>query len=125
MRARTAGRISIIGIMILFLFACAPFTSGTKTISFSDMSPQQKVTWAMGVYNAAYADYQVQSEWPDLTEVEKQTLREKKKMLIDLHSAIELYDAVAARNDVSDSELESGIMSIISQLERKVVRNIE
>lgn len=107
---------------ITLLSACAFLQQGA--VSFNSLTPKQKATWAMNVYNAEFADHQLKSSFPDLTESEKTVLREKKKILTELYSIIKLYDAVAGQG-VGDKDLEQAMLTYITQIERLIVRRIE
>jgi hypothetical protein len=122
-----AGAICIaVLIMTLFILlqGCAFSTQSPDTKAFSDFTPKQKLAWAMGTYNSAYDDYVIQSSYDDLTDAERSVLREKKKILTDLFTTIKIYDTIAS-DDVPDEELETTILTLVSKLERLVIRNIE
>lgn len=80
------------------------------------MSPQEKAVWMMSIYNAQYDDYLLQAAREDLTEDEKEILREKKRILVKIEEPIELYVGYADSGVLPAATLETLIMQNINLL---------
>jgi len=74
-------RISLILILVLMLVvSCALL----KAKPYSEMTPQEKVLYALKTYNAQYADYLNMAVQPGLTAYQKVALKSKKQALSEL-----------------------------------------
>lgn len=80
------------------------------------MTPKEKATWMLSIYNAQYDDYLVQAARTDLTEEEKKILRSKKEIMTEVYPAIELYAGYANSGVLPGDELETLIISRLNQL---------
>jgi hypothetical protein len=78
------------------------------------MSPKEKSIWMLSVYNSQYEDYKMQAIRTDLTEAQKEVLREKKDILTRVYPMISIYTGYAGTGIIPEKELE---MTIISNLE--------
>jgi hypothetical protein len=85
--------------------------------SFAEQSPKERATWMLGVYNAEYRDYMNVVARPDLSEEQKDLLKQKKQILTDLYPLIGLYsETVMTGAVVPDRGLEDQILALINQL---------
>ena len=78
------------------------------------MSPKEKSVWMLSVYNSQYEDYKVQAIRTDLTEAQKEVLREKKAILTRVYPMISVYTGYASNEVIPEKDLE---MTIVSNLE--------
>ena len=84
--------------------------------TLQEMSPKEKATWMMSIYNSQYDDYQLQVVRTDLTETERKVLRYKKEVFSEVFPAIELYAGYANSGVIPGDELETLIISRLNQL---------
>jgi len=110
-------------LVVVMLLGCAYFQQQATT--FQQLNTKQKLTWAMGVYNAEFADYQFKSSLTDLTESERKVLQKKREVLTQLHEAIGTLDKLYTATQMSDATQEQAILALITELERLVIRRIE
>lgn len=80
------------------------------------MEPKERVTWMLSIYNAQYEDYKTQAARTDLTEAQKEILREKKKVLTKVYPLIETYAEYVNVGTVPSQELETLIVSNLETL---------
>lgn len=102
-------------LLILFLFAlgaCA--TLGLKP--YGEMTPKEKVVIFFSLYNKQYEDYKIQAARVDLTDPEKQVLRQKKKILVDVYPLIQALDLSIVSGQPWDSALENMVLNLLRQL---------
>jgi len=76
---------TVVVVAILLLAGCSLMGQLEK------MTPLEKATWIMSVYNDAAERYAVQAARPELTEEAKQALRVTKKMLVTAYPLIKAY----------------------------------
>jgi hypothetical protein len=111
MRSR---KVAVLLLLAFGLAACAALTPGAK--DFKDMTPKEKSTYFMGVYNKQFTDTMAMASLPTLTEDQKKAVRIKKDVLTKAWPAIQAYDAIAAGGGVPTPEAEAFINSLINQL---------
>ena len=71
-------KVVMLMVLVLFIAGCATFGGG-KT--YKDMTPKEKSTYFMGIYNKQYADTLAMANTPNLTEDQKKVVRTKKEIL--------------------------------------------
>lgn len=99
-------------ILIAMFLGCA--TTGK---SISQMSPQEKATWMMSVYNAQYEDYKAVASMADtLTPEAKDILRAKKDILESVWPMIKMYNGYIDTGAIPDKELEDAIINQLNRL---------
>lgn len=113
--------IFVLFIAIAFLVSCMPQT-GLKPVS--DMSPKEKATFFMSVYNAQAEDYKKMVTTPNMTDDQKQVLREKKKLLTELYPMIGAYTTYVDAGAIPDAATEAAITGIINQLTATALSNL-
>lgn len=93
------------------------------------MNPKERAVWMMSIYNSQFNDYMmttgytkdVEGKWvkasePELTDEQKDILRDKKRLLTEVYPAIKMYTGYAESGVLPDSELETMIVSRLNQL---------
>ena len=104
----------LLAVLPVFLFGC-PAVQGSKPIS--QMTPKEKVTWMMGVYNSQYKDYQIQAAQAEkLTPEAKDLLKKKKGALEKVYPLIKMYDGYVQTGALPDTEVEASIISLLNSL---------
>ena len=83
-------------------------------------TPKEKAVWMMGIYNRQFDDYQAMVARPDLTEAQKEVLRQKKKILVEAKPLITAYDGYVQQGATPSPQLEVQITDLLNQLETKV-----
>jgi hypothetical protein len=110
-------RKSIYLIVVAFLlvsFGCMHKEGSLKPVS--EMTPKEKATFFMGVYNSQAEDYKAMVAKPNLTNEQKQVLREKKKVLTEVYPLIQSYTTYVDAGAMPTPEVEASIMNLINQL---------
>jgi len=115
--------LTVVLVVAVMLLGCPYFQKQATT--FQQLNTKQKLTWAMGVYNAEFADYQFKSSLADLTDSERKVLQKKRDVLVQLHASIETLDKLYTATQMSDATQEQAILALITELERLVIRRIE
>jgi hypothetical protein len=114
-------------LMATLVFTGCPSGGGK---SFAQMSPTEKASYMMSVYNSQYNDYMSQvgytkndaGQWippavpPELTEAQKNTLRSKKDLLTKVYKAIQLYKGQMQFGGIPSMETEQQIMDMLNQM---------
>jgi len=109
--------------LFLFLFVMACVSTGVKSIG--QMSPKEKATFFMNVYNSQVADYRAVVEAGNLTEDQKEILRMKRKIIVEVYLLIETYN-VWIDNDAEPSvELETKIIGLLNRMTAQVINRID
>jgi hypothetical protein len=70
----------------------------------------------LSVYNSQYEDYKVQAIRTDLTEAQKEVLREKKAILTRVYPMINVYVGYADNGVIPEKDLETSIVSNLETL---------
>ena len=100
---------------VVFLVGCPGLIPGDLK-SPAEMTPKELATWALGVYNAQYDNYEVLAARTDLTEDYKVMLRKKKAILTELWPYLKLYTGYVDSGAVPTQELENKIIGLVDQL---------
>jgi len=111
MRSR---KVAILVLLAFSLAGCSWMAKGSK--DFKDMTPKEKSTYFMGVYNKQFTDTMAMASLPSLTEDQKKVVRTKKDILTKAWPAIQAYDAIAAGGGIPTTESEAFINNLINQL---------
>jgi PBP1b-binding outer membrane lipoprotein LpoB len=114
-------RKSNIAVLLILAFFIAGCQSGCTQASnvvktFKDMTPKEKSTYFMGIYNRQFNDTMVLANTPNLSEEQKKVVRTKKDILTRMYPAISTYDQVAVAGGTPSAEIEAGIQILIEQL---------
>lgn len=102
----------VLVIAIVFLIGCPQ--QGLKPLN--EMSPQEKATWMLSIYSAQYDDYKLQVVKPDLTDDQKNILREKKKILLEVDPLIDQYTGYVDTGILPTMEIETLIINNLDRL---------
>jgi hypothetical protein len=124
-------KIAVLIVLLLVLPVLGCYSvGGGDTKGWTDMSPMEKSTYAMAVYNRQYEDYMSQvgynqdatGAWVaggevDLSEDQKEMLRSKKDILSNLYSAIQLYKGQMQFGNTPSPETEQEIYDLLNRLQ--------
>ena len=100
-------------LVVAFVAACHP--PGTLK-PVSEMTPKEKATFFMNVYNTQAEDYKVMVAKPNLTEEQKKILNVKHQTLTQVYPLIQTYIAYVDAGAVPSPEVEASIIDLINQL---------
>jgi disulfide oxidoreductase YuzD len=116
--------------VLIFLMALSSCAMGTAK-SISEMTPKEKTTFMLGVYNSQYADYMSQTgySWdgekkeyvkistPTLSDERKEVLKKKKEILTKLYPLIKIYDSTVNSGAAPNREVEQQIFDLLNNLQ--------
>jgi heptaprenylglyceryl phosphate synthase len=109
----------------LIVFCLAVLLVGSCTFDnlkpFDEMSAKEKAAFFMSVYNSSDMNYRAMASQPDLTEVQKEILRQKKQIMIQVYPLIQSYNTYVDSGVVPSVELEQNILTNIDKLTTLVV----
>lgn len=88
---------------------------------FSEMSPKEKATFFLSVYNSSDVNYRAMAARPDLTEVQKETLRKKREIMVAVYPLLKSYSTYVEGGVIPSPELEQAVLNHIDQLTTLVV----
>jgi len=80
------------------------------TKGFTDMTPKEKSTFFMGVYNKNFDETMAIAQKPTLTEDEKKMVRVKKEILTHMYSAMAAYNLLAVDNPLITDNVAAAIV---------------
>lgn len=122
--ARVRFLIPLLLVLVLALVAsCAEFSVGPKP--FDEMTPKEKATLMMGMFNSQARDYKAMVARPDLTEDQKVILRKKKQILDTVRPMIKTYNTYIEHGAVPSQEVEDRIMQHLNDLTATIVPKLE
>lgn len=116
MRNRKASLLLIFAIFLVAGCSNGCTQAGNVATTFQKMTPKEKSTYFMGVYNRQFNDTMVLANTPNLSEEQKKVVRTKKDILTRMYPAISTYDQVAVAGGTPSAEIEAGIQILIEQL---------
>jgi nitrogen fixation-related uncharacterized protein len=100
-------------VLVAFMVACA--MQGMKPVS--EMTPKEKATWMMGVYNSQYDDYKSQAAISDsLTDEAREAMRKKKEILTQVWPLIKMFNGYVDTGALPDREVEARIIDSLNLL---------
>ena len=105
-------------VMVFMVAGCGIF-GNVKNLKLSEMTSEQKAVWMNEVYAAQYDDYKAMVVLPGLTNAQKQVMRIKKKIFIEVWPLMNLYSGYVATGVIPTAELESRIINLLNQLMSK------
>ena len=109
--------------IVLFLFVAAFLIGcpapGTQLKSISEMTPKERATWFLSVYNKQFKDTKAMAERPDLTEDQKEVVRAKKKILAEVKPYLGIYIAAVDDGKLPARETEDKIIALLNDLMTK------
>ena len=89
MRFKHLVMLTIVCMMASCITSCAAFKSNIK--SLEEMTPREKATLAMSIYNERVESYKTRVALPDLSLAEKKILNAEYEMFNKLWPAIDIY----------------------------------
>jgi hypothetical protein len=89
------------------------------------MTPKQNYVAAANSYKAQYSSYKIRAALPDLTESEKEMLRTKKTMLIEIWEALKIYGGYVDSGKIPSREINQRLIDLSYQLERAWLKSLE
>lgn len=107
-------KVAILVLLAFVLASCAALTPGAK--NFKDMTPKEKSTYFMGVYNKQFNDTLAMASLPTITEDQKKVVRIKKDVLTKVWPMIQAYDAIAVGGGNPPVDAEAAITNLLGQL---------
>ncbi|MBV6343418.1 hypothetical protein [Candidatus Magnetobacterium casense] len=105
-------------ILICIVFATACATVGIK--DYSTMTPKEKAYFFLATYNKADAEYRIQAVMPNLTDKDKELLRAKKAVMVEVYPLIDAYKMAVEQNVTIPPTLEPLILSLLNRLGTKL-----
>ena len=105
----------ILVLFLAFIYGCPGLIPGDLK-SPAEMTPKELSTWANGIYNAQYDNYEILAARTDLTEDYKVMLRKKKEILTELWPYLKLYTGYVDSGAVPTAELEAKIIGLVDRL---------
>ena len=111
---------------VILIAGCAQISQflGIAPKSFDEiwegLTPKGKVALAFSIYNKQYEDYKIQAARKDLTEPEKQVLRQKKKILTEIYPLITTLDLSLAEGQPFNPAVEAALIGYLRQLAGKI-----
>lgn len=116
---RSGRAIALLIVISVLITMCMMAMQGCATMggkSWAQMSPKERATQLMGIYNDQYELYLREAKIENMTEEKKEVMREKKKLLTELYPYIGMY-AQYAENDVfAPADVEMAVMAIMDKL---------
>ena len=112
-------KFKIVGIsllLVMFLAGCA--TLGVKP--WAERTPKEKALVILEAYNAEFQNTLSMALNPNLTESQKQVVRQKKAILMQLYPLIQLYVGVIEAGGIPSASDEQAILNLIDQLGGKI-----
>lgn len=110
---RRRSTIIVLILCMAFLMSC---TWNVRPKSFYEMTPKEKLGYMYHIYNSQYDDYMSMAKMTNLTESQKEMLRNKKKILTALEPLISTYDGMVQMG-VPSAEQEQKIYNLLNQLQ--------
>jgi hypothetical protein len=104
----------VVAFLLVGLASCMHKEGSLKPVS--EMTPKEKATFFMSVYNSQAEDYKAMVAKPNLTNEQKQVLREKKKVLTQVYPLIQSYTTYVDAGAVPTPEVEASITNLINEL---------
>ena len=117
--------------MLCFAFALTlvscipPQGAGDGMKSLSEMTPKEKATWMMGIYNSQAKDYKEMIKRPNLTNDQKQVLRNKKEVAKKIWPLLNTYRTYVNSGAVPTRQTEDQIIGLINELTGLVLPKLE
>lgn len=103
-------------IMAVLLAACATLGTTTAPTLTPIQQAQKTATYFLHIYNAQYADTMHMALLPNLTDAQKQVVRQKKALLIKAKPLIDTFSAAIKAGSMPSADTEQQINDLINQL---------
>ena len=109
-----------IGLIILMVFGLTACTfDNIKPVS--EMTPKEKAAFFLSMYNAQDMNYRAMAAMPNLTEPQKEMMREKKLVLSQVYPLISVYVSYVEQGAVPSPETERLIVENLDRAAAMVV----
>jgi hypothetical protein len=108
-------------IILMFLAGCIGGTNTEGPKRIDEMTSKEKATWFMGVYNAQDKDYRNVVARPNLTNDQKEILRKKKEIMIQVYPMIKAYGIYVDSGAIPTKATEDQIIYLINDLTMLVI----
>lgn len=109
--------IEIIGVSLIALAFAASCTYNTGAVPYSSMTPKEKASFFMSVYNKQYDNYvDVFTKPGELTDEQKEIMRKKRDLLGKVYPLIANYADYVAAGTVPSADKEQAIIKLLDQL---------
>lgn len=102
-----------IALMVLMAFAC---TANMTMKPWSEQTPQDRLTWMLGIYNAQDRDYRAMAAMSNLTPAQVSVLQNKKKIMTQVYPLIDAYRITVNQGGTPDKNTEQMILNLLNQL---------
>jgi hypothetical protein len=109
-------KIGLMMVVLLALVACA--SMGSKP--FGERTYEERALAIMDTYNAVYRDTMSQAMMPNLTDVERVTIRNKKALLKEVYPIITIYSGIVEQGGIPARGDEDKILMLLNQLGRRL-----
>ena len=101
---------------ILVLVCLAACTANMTMKPWSEQTPQDRLTWMLGLYNAQDRDYRSMVAMPNLTAAQKAVLVNKKAIMVKVYPLIDAYRITVNQGGTPDTNTEQMILNLLNQL---------
>lgn len=112
--------VAVILLLVVALLAWGCIPQNVKVKSISEMTPKEKATWMLSVYNKQFDDTMAMAQRTDLTEQQKEIVRKKKKILVEVKPYIKTYTTFVDAGGVPAQETEDKIIELLNDLVAQV-----
>ena len=109
--------------LFLFFLVLACASIGVKSID--QMSGKERATFFMNIYNSQVADYRALVAMGNLTEDQKEILRIKRRIMVEVYPLIETYNVWVDNNAQPSVELEAQIIDLLNRMTAQVINQID
>lgn len=106
----------VVIIMLVFLSGCIFSLKGESPKRIDEMTPKEKATWFMGIYDAQDKDYRNMVVRSDLTNDQKEILRKKKEVMIQIYPMIKAYNVYVDSGAIPTKIVEDQIIQLVNDL---------
>lgn len=110
---RTAG-LAIVVVFLMVLVACPPQQGAVKSVS--DMTPKEKATFVMSMYNKQYDEYLAMYNKGEWTDAEKKIMNVKYEALGELYPYIKIYADYAEEGILAPATTEKAMLATVDKL---------
>lgn len=104
----------VLFIVMLLVMGC--MGQGAKVTPISEMTPEQKATMMMSMYNTQADNYKSMAARPNLIEEQKVILRKKKVIMDKVYPLISLYKSYVKGGAVPPADKEKQIFELLDEL---------
>ena len=103
-------------LLILVAIGCLACTANMAMRPWSEQTPQDRLVWMLGIYNAQDRDYRSMAAMPNLTPAQKTVLQNKKKIMTQVYPLIDVYRKTVNGGGTPDQNTEQQILNLLNEL---------